>query len=389
MPMSVHRRSSRLWWSTLATVAVLLCTVTTSVQPVRAAGQPRIAIVSEKAFHLEVLAGLVNILKDYANSTTVYLHPLNFQDRQLDFGFVDFVNDFRGKLMGLPSVYVPQFDVLIFISPEYRVPYVREFIDRARPKLVVMMVHNGDAEGLAELTTLHSDIFMLTLSPHVAKFVSQRLNRTVDWMLPLKALVPKQPCQSAQLSSCLSGFAIQGNMDSRRRNYTEIWNQVDHAINSSETLRSDQRLVINVVGSGNPAKLLVPPRLEGRVVPHVNLKFLDFYELIHHNFALIPTLASDAYYDRKFSSTLITSLVTDVPVIVGEKFLQSYSFLGKGHVFMQSENDRTIDVMTKILQLSSEQLQEYRSAIAGLREELNQRALSMLTAMMKKVQLLQ
>lgn len=39
-------------------------------------------------------------------------------------------------------------------------------------------------------------------------------------------------------------------------------------------------------------------------------RFDDFYELIYHNFALIPALASDSYYDRKFSSTLITSMVT-------------------------------------------------------------------------------
>ncbi len=39
-------------------------------------------------------------------------------------------------------------------------------------------------------------------------------------------------------------------------------------------------------------------------------RFQDFYELIRQNLALLPALASDAYFDRKFSSTLITSLVT-------------------------------------------------------------------------------
>ena len=46
-------------------------------------------------------------------------------------------------------------------------------------------------------------------------------------------------------------------------------------------------------------QLEVPLRLEQRVRPHVNLRFDDFYDLIHHNFALIPTLASESYFDSE------------------------------------------------------------------------------------------
>ena len=56
----------------------------------------------------------------------------------------------------------------------------------------------------------------------------------------------------------------------------------------------------------SPPPPQVPPQLDARVRPHVNLRFDAFYDLIYHNFALIPTLASEAYYDRKFSSTVIT-----------------------------------------------------------------------------------
>lgn len=60
-------------------------------------------------------------------------------------------------------------------------------------------------------------------------------------------------------------------------------------------------------------------------------RFLDFYNLIAHNFALIPALASESYYDRKFSSTLITSLVTNTPVIVDHRFLQVCNCVGQYH----------------------------------------------------------
>lgn len=52
------------------------------------------------------------------------------------------------------------------------------------------------------------------------------------------------------------------------------------------------------------------------------LRFSDFYKLISNNFALLPALASDAYYTRKFSSTLITSLVTGTPVVVDDQFME-------------------------------------------------------------------
>ena len=143
-------------------------------------------------------------------------------------------------------------------------------------------------------------------------------------------------------------------MDGRRRNYTLVWEQLDARLKASATLRGDERFMINVVGSGSRSKLevgtrtflritptylcngwcftvsnispsspprhllpstphdspplppQVPPQLDARVCPHVNLHFDAFYDLIYHNFALIPTLASEAYYDRKFSSTVIT-----------------------------------------------------------------------------------
>ncbi len=76
----------------------------------------------------------------------------------------------------------------------------------------------------------------------------------------------------------------------------------------------------------SPTILRLPSTLHGLALPRRTLtpscSFNEFYELISHNFALIPALASDAYYDRKFSSTLITSLVTSTPVIVDWRFIQ-------------------------------------------------------------------
>ena len=54
-------------------------------------------------------------------------------------------------------------------SPEYRIDYVREFIMRSKPKAVIAMIHNGDAEGVMHMKQLHANLHIFTLSPHVAK----------------------------------------------------------------------------------------------------------------------------------------------------------------------------------------------------------------------------
>lgn len=172
---------------------------------------PRVAIVSEKAFHLEVLAGFISILeKDFGQHLTVYMHPLNFENRHLDFGFAEFLqSSVHRKIRALPWMGIPQFDAVIFISPEYRPEYVQEFIARSHAKLVIMMVHNGDAVGVPDLPSMHKNAHLMTLSPHVQQFVAGRLNMTVDWMLPLKSLKARNDCKDEELATCLSGFAIQ------------------------------------------------------------------------------------------------------------------------------------------------------------------------------------
>lgn len=53
----------------------------------------------------------------------------------MDYGFLELVKGFRAQLRGLPVLSVPHFDIIIFVSPEYRIDYVREFIDKSKPKV--------------------------------------------------------------------------------------------------------------------------------------------------------------------------------------------------------------------------------------------------------------
>ncbi|KAG1672725.1 hypothetical protein FOA52_005203 [Chlamydomonas sp. UWO 241] len=363
----------------LSTTLLLSCGVLLALVAGGDAGKkPSIAIVDEKFFHLEVVAGVMHVLSPYADSTTVFLHPLNFPSRPVDYGFMDLFERSDVTLRALPVLSIPHYDIMIFISPEYRVDYVRELIDKSRPKAVVAWVHNGDSRGALHMPQLHPNTHVFTLSPHVSKYVGNVLQMDVPWVLPLLGLDPVDPCDNARLTECLSGFAIQGNMDSRRRNYTVIWEEMESLLKASEKLRSDPRFVINVVGSGDPKKLLCPEtlcpidavgKLAGgssgiqRVVPNVGLRFLDFYSLIYRSFALIPTIASDAYFDRKFSSTVITSLVTGTPAIVTPQFLEAYTFLDESTVFLRTENQTDLDIAQRVLKMGASELAAARERV--------------------------
>lgn len=86
----------------------------------------------------------------------------------MDFGFVDTIKRQKAQIRGLPVLSMPHHDILIFVSPEYRIDYVRELIERSQPKAVIALIHNGDAEGLVYMKQLHPNVHLFTLSPHVA-----------------------------------------------------------------------------------------------------------------------------------------------------------------------------------------------------------------------------
>lgn len=49
------------------------------------------------------------------------------------------------EIRALPLLALPPLDVVIFVSPEYRVAYVKEFLARSNPKLAIFMVRGGAA----------------------------------------------------------------------------------------------------------------------------------------------------------------------------------------------------------------------------------------------------
>ncbi len=44
------------------------------------------------------------------------------------------------EIRALPWLAMPPLDAVIFVSPEYRVPYVKEFLARTNVKLAIFLV---------------------------------------------------------------------------------------------------------------------------------------------------------------------------------------------------------------------------------------------------------
>lgn len=84
----------------------------------------KLAIVNSRMFHLEVLAGVLEVVRPLAPDTAVFVHP-KVLGRRRDgqrslFGFRDLVSDYPGPLYRLPMAAsaVGRHQLAVFVSPE-------------------------------------------------------------------------------------------------------------------------------------------------------------------------------------------------------------------------------------------------------------------------------
>ncbi len=65
-----------------------------------------------------------------------------------------------------------------------------------------------------------------------------------------------------------------------------------------------------------PRPYVFPPARSSRVSLHVNLPYPDYYGAVAGGLGLLPLLGSPDYLATKISSSVITSLVTGLPLMV-------------------------------------------------------------------------
>jgi hypothetical protein len=69
---------------------------------------------------------------------------------------------------------------------------------------------------------------------------------------------------------------------------------------------------------------------------------------LQHSHALLMLLGNINYLVQKMSSTVVSSLMTGVPIIADSQVLASYTFLKPEHVFLIGPHESEMDVMQRV-----------------------------------------
>jgi hypothetical protein len=221
------------------------------------------------------------------------------------------------------------------------------------PKVLMYMVHNGhmaEPEWDKVKSLASKDVPVLTLAPHVANSIGDRgLPVAPDWILPIFPFEPRKPCTLEALEDgdrCARGFSVQGRIERSRRNYTEVWEQIG-GHRRHHTSKAVANFKLNILGESVEA-FSVPEEVQDLVSVYKNPPYPLFYDVVAHSLALVPMLASPLYYKSKFSSTVLTSLITGVPIIADQRLLDAYSMLTRDAVYYQADNRTELDVMFEV-----------------------------------------
>lgn len=365
-------------------------------QWVKAAGRRmRVAVVNDAPFHLEIVAGLLQVLGGMPVDVTWYqakqetaeesISPTELVERT---GFTQLL----GYLpLMRPTTKTPSpCDYAILVSPEYYIQQTKAFLDVAKPVTALVLAHNGMNSALNQIQKLHPRLHFAALSPHVAAAARHALHIHTHWLLPTFTFTSKEPCniESITASTCMHGFSIQGNFESARRNYTRLWQQVEAAIGAGSvpTEPPVRPFHLHLLGRGNVHSLGMPGRVEEHTTVHYNLKFPQYYDQLQHTHALLLLLGNVNYLVQKMSSTVVSSLMTGVPIIADSQVLASYTFLKPEHVFLIGPGETEMDVMQRVVRMSPAEVFAVRQKVLDLQQLLNRRAFAVLQAFMPLVE---
>ena len=222
----------------------------------------RIAVVNGVPYHYEVLAGLLHVLRPYADRTDVFLNPYTRSSSSdgaweiLRWSKARFVMLTRSALASLAKKK-PEYDLVILVSPDYELDANAALLRYVQRRLTVAFVHNSDfnqtqrlievAAGTADELRLNSsrassalvdqgssvvrvgsrgalehtaagnlvasDVRLVTLSPHTAASLAEATGRPTEWILAVYPFQPRTDCLQATevdlLGRCLKGFGMQ------------------------------------------------------------------------------------------------------------------------------------------------------------------------------------
>jgi hypothetical protein len=176
-------------------------------------------------FHLHVVAGAMHVLQPLSSApVTVYL-----TDKVLNhnhFGFMEWLGSAEGFEYKDCSHINDKtaYDLVWLISPEWDVTWTEKVLQTMQYKVALLYVHNGHMpdDEFSRIRRFSPQFPLLTMSPHVADYVSDRLQQTssgsssdkdnvgaatADWVLPIWPYQPSEPITKGSLQASV----VQGD----------------------------------------------------------------------------------------------------------------------------------------------------------------------------------
>ncbi|GLC66651.1 hypothetical protein PLESTF_000456900 [Pleodorina starrii] len=359
----------------------------------------RIAIINQVSCHYEVLTGLVHLFEPHAQQTDIYISNLTTAARGVGAwellapyhsNFI-FLNETTRMLLNSSSS--PSYDLVVLVSPEYHKVEIGEWVRNIRPRMTVVYIHNVGGMEIQELVAAVSqgggEIKLTTLSPHTSDLLASIVGQPVDWVLASYPFSPNRSCaevpQADLLGGCLRGFCIQGTLEGSRRGYGLMWDEMEARRDALSTGPASALFHVTVLGKGDRRAVGVPADLQERVTVSTDVPFTQFYESMHHSLAILPMLNNVTYLKNKFTSSILSSLITGTPLVANRTFLHAYRMLSEESVFLQHDGEPEVDAMLRVVAMPAAEIRAVRLRVLEARRRMNEHAAAYFRPLLAKL----
>ncbi|KAE9992549.1 hypothetical protein EG327_008686 [Venturia inaequalis] len=366
----------------------------------------RIAITESGGSHDEVTAALIHAFgkqHDVEISTYLLLQRYGIGDILHDFNLSSQIvadkpsGAFEASLDGFPFPHILVAATCEIDIAELAKTY--EILLTEGKTFLFCVVHHAERWGEG----VHVDkirpwvenerIHFIGLSEHTANYLREKCvpewNMTVSVLID--ALSPVFPIAIEAPTERDTGltFALQGDYDTKRRNYTSTFEGLSEIINLAQNRSMGynqsvtHNITLHLIGHGND-KPDVPAHLESHVTFDEDVDYKTFYTLLSRTFTLLPSFASDDYYDRKASSTVPAAFIAGAPLVANTKLLEAYTYVPEDAAWKQEEGESEMDVVKRVVQLSRTEHEKKRNVVREVCGKLVERNVELVGGWMKE-----
>eukprot|EP01126_Amoeba_proteus_P003260 TRINITY_DN11081_c0_g1_i3.p1 TRINITY_DN11081_c0_g1~~TRINITY_DN11081_c0_g1_i3.p1 ORF type:complete len:414 (-),score=60.25 TRINITY_DN11081_c0_g1_i3:33-1274(-) len=325
----------------------------------------RVTIINSRIFHTEVMAPLIYaFLRNYnvqleVTSKSISGMPVILEEFHKTLGRkISFVDE---KDQKIPKERLEGGHLIVSTSCDWDVMSWKHlwnmYLKENNTRLICVMhlgktfLNNSTREANLRKWMETKRLILMTIAPHVLHFVRNTVIKALNdhvghdgySRVPLRWFSPTFPITNFQRRTDRLQIVIPGSINSFRRSYDLPFEAV-YKVNTKYPTREKFHLAL--VGRG---VIEIPTQVKEWVSIHNEFDFLDYFGFISESMGIYPALTRDDYFISQSSGSLGSALVSEVPFIAEQKFLDIYPFLSTDHVWVIKNNQTLSEVLENIL----------------------------------------